>query len=93
MDSLTQKTKAIQELASRGYISLSKFALLAGVSYPTALKLAKDGKVETTQVGSVYRVYTDEVHRFLREGNRQENGSDPIFLLPNSFPTPDIFED
>lgn len=59
----------LTKLVSRGWISLAQFGRLIGVSYPTALKLKDQKKVRAIQVGHIYRVYTDEVERFLKEGN------------------------
>lgn len=64
------KPAGIVALATRGWVSLAQFARLVGVSYPTALKLMRNKDVQTVPVGSVHRVYRDEVERFLREGNR-----------------------
>lgn len=59
----------VATLAARGWVSLAGFARLAGVSYPTALRLKKQGYINVIPVGGLWRVYTDEVERFLREGN------------------------
>lgn len=63
----------LAKLVSRGWISLAQFGRLIGVSYPTILKMKDQKKVRAIQVGHVYRVYTDEVERFLREGNLEPN--------------------
>ncbi len=56
-------------LATRGWVSLNKFAVLIGVSYPTVLKMRDRGDVRCIKVGGIYRVYQAEVERYLREGN------------------------
>lgn len=55
----------VDELLSRGYLSLSKFAKLADISYPTAYKYYKDKTIVTLKVGGIIRVYEDEIRRFL----------------------------
>lgn len=64
-----EKEPAQVKLAREGWVSLSGFAEVVGISYPTALKLANQGKVVITPVGGVKRVYQEEVLRFMREGN------------------------
>lgn len=65
-------TSGIEQLQRRGWISLNQFAKLIGVSYPTALKMRKRGQIVTQRVGSVWRVYTSEVRRFMIEGNANQ---------------------
>lgn len=83
----TKKSKSIAELASRGWVSLSQFTILADISYPTALKLVNTGKLESVRVGGVIRVYQEEVHRFLKHGNKKEG--EGASLPPLSTPTTD----
>jgi len=61
--------KDLQKLASRGWVSLSQFAGIAEVSYPTAMKMREKGEIRAVRVGGIWRIYMDEVRRFLREGN------------------------
>lgn len=63
--------KAFAQLASRGWVSLNQFSKLPGidVSYPTALKMKVQGKINGLMVGGVYRIYAKEVNRFLHYGN------------------------
>ena len=60
---------AIIVMHRKGFTSLAGFAKIAGVSYPTALKMAKKGQVQTIKVGGINRVYSEEVTRFFKEGN------------------------
>lgn len=59
----------LAKLLSRGWVSLNQFAKIIGVAYPTAQRMVKRGEVNVTPVGGVNRIYTDEVKRFLKEGN------------------------
>ena len=63
------RAAGIAALASRGWVSLAQFATLIGISYPTALKMLKRGDVTAVPVGGTYRVYSDEIERYQREGN------------------------
>lgn len=57
------------EIIGRNWVSLRQFAVVAEKSYPVCLKLVKAGQVRAIKVGGTYRIYEDEVRRFLREGN------------------------
>lgn len=63
----------LKSLTGRKWISLRKFAVLIGKSYPTVLKMAthEPVKVEAIKIGGQYRIYEEEVRRFLLEGNRK----------------------
>ncbi len=74
ISSETNKAKTLEQLTSQGWLSLNKFAVIADMSYPTALKAAREGKVEVVKVGGVNRVYKDEILRFLSEGNKPTDG-------------------
>lgn len=71
--SIPTTNNALAKLASEGYVSLRQFALIIGVSYPTAQKLAREEKVEVIKVGGINRIYATEVNRYLREGNKEQN--------------------
>ncbi len=65
-----------RQLETSGYLTLNKFvkylksvAPQAAVSYPTALKYVKEGKIHAIPVGSQYRIDRIEVERWIREGN------------------------
>lgn len=62
----------LQELINRNWITLTQLAKLEGVTYRTALKWARDGKIKTVKVGGQRRIYEDELRRFRTEGNREE---------------------
>lgn len=84
-DSLTDQRKTVDViaiLASRGWLSLSQFGKLIGVTYPTVFKMRKEGKVIATRVGGVWRVYTDEIQRFQKHGNAKEEGEIPSSTFP-----------
>ncbi|KKL66143.1 hypothetical protein LCGC14_2147920 [marine sediment metagenome] len=64
-------------LATRGWVSLNKFAVLIGVSYPTVLKMRDRGDVRCVKVGGINRVYQAEVQRYLKEGNAPQVRTEP----------------
>ena len=64
--------KDFAALVSRGYVSLRQFSKIIGVSYPTATKMNNEGKVKGIRVGGITRIYSDELHRYLTEGNAVE---------------------
>ena len=59
----------LAKLVSRGWVSLRQFSNIAGVSYITACHMRDRGDIVVIPVGGIYRVYSDEVKRFLKEGN------------------------
>ena len=59
----------ISALLARGYVSLHKFSKMIDVAYPTAKRMYERGEIKGIRVGGIIRVYTDEVKRFLNEGN------------------------
>lgn len=72
------------ELESQGYLSLNKFVDYlrdehpqAYVSYPTARKLVKEGKIRGTKVGKQFRINIDEVRRWVAEGNWERTLASP----------------
>lgn len=72
------------QLESRGYLSLNQFVKYlkenhpkASVSYPTALKLVEARKLKAVKFGSQYRVYEEEVERWVAEGNWERKFSSP----------------
>lgn len=72
MESSKTNAGIIALLSTRGWVSLRQFALLTDVSYPTAVRLADEGKVKTYKVGGIRRVDADELARFLKEGNAKD---------------------
>lgn len=71
---MTSSDTALQQLAQRGYVSLNQFCKLPGinVSYPTALRMKKNGQIKGVQVGGIFKIYAKEVKRFLKQGNATE---------------------
>ena len=55
--------------SGRKYVSLREFAIIVGITYQTALKYKNDGVIQVVQVGGRFRIYTEELMRFQREGN------------------------
>lgn len=66
----------LQTLVGRNWVTWEQCATIIGVSYRTIRNWClpgKDGsppKLETVKVGGHYRIYEDELRRFLTEGNR-----------------------
>ncbi len=71
-------SKAAILLAENGWLSLSMFAKLIAVSYPTAFRMHKTGKVITVTVGGIHRVYAEEIKRFLKQGNAEGGELNPL---------------
>lgn len=63
------RAKIINKLASRGWISLSQMADLIGISYPTMLAIRDRKEIACTPIGHNWRIYEEEVERYLSEGN------------------------
>lgn len=61
--------RTLGELKGRNWVSLKQFAIVAEMSYQVCLKLVWSGKIRAIKVGGTYRIYEEEVRRFLREGN------------------------
>jgi len=64
------------QLAKKGWLSLNELVKYLKqdhpehyISYPTALSMVKEGKIRVITVGSTYRIYLEEITRFIREGN------------------------
>lgn len=66
--------QVLSSLSKRGWVSVNQFAVLIGVSYPTILRMRDRGDFKSIQIGGVYRVYQDEVSRFLEKGSRKVEG-------------------
>ena len=73
--SLPKDSQNIAALLSRGYVSLNQFAKIIEVSYPTAMRMVDRGEIKVIQVGGIKRIYTDEVKRFLNEGNATDESA------------------
>ena len=71
---MTDDIGAIARLSARGWITLRQFADLIDVTPVTVYKMRDRGQVNVIKVGEHYRVYTDEVRRFLEEGNEKGGG-------------------
>jgi len=69
---MTDDAGLIARLSTRGWISLREFAGLIGVTPVTVYAMRDRGEVETVRVGYIYRVYSDEVRRFMQEGNKRK---------------------
>lgn len=79
---MTSSTANLQrQLEDNGYLSLNKFVAYlkeyhpeAYISYPTAAKLVKEGKLKGFAVGRSYRISRVEVMRWVSEGNLVKSG-------------------
>jgi len=70
------RTSIVRKLETSGYLSLNQFvkyikvnAPEASISYPTALRLVKLGKIQARMVGGTYRIGKAEIVRWVSEGN------------------------
>lgn len=66
----------LEELTGRNYVTLRQFCTLVGRTYQTGLRWVKpdkDGKVKVkaVHVGGGWRIYEEELRRFLDHGNRE----------------------
>lgn len=66
------KQEVVDELNERGWVSLWKAIVLLEVTYPTALKYVKAGKLETIRVGGIIRVHKQAIVDFLKGENSAE---------------------
>jgi hypothetical protein len=57
--------RALEHLRKHGWVSLAQFAKLVGISYQSALNYRILGRVESIQVGHIYRVYIKSIRKFL----------------------------
>lgn len=60
----------LNTLIGRNWVSLRQLTRLLGVTYQTSLRYVKQNKVNAVRVGGQWRIYEDELRRFLQEGNR-----------------------
>jgi len=79
----TEKIRIIAKLGGKKYVSLSAFSKLACMAYSTAKRLSDSGQLKTIPVGGVTRVPTDEVLRFMMEGNAPQRPSDAYYEATN----------
>lgn len=68
---MPSKASNLATRLSAGWVSLSQAAKLIGISYPTATRLRQQGRIKTIRIGGVFRVYTDEIKRIMREGTSE----------------------
>lgn len=67
---------SVNKLAKNGWLSLNEFVKYLRtdfpehyVSYPTALSMVRENKLRAITVGSSYRIYQEEITRYIRDGN------------------------
>ena len=84
---MSNNISVLRKLERDGYLSLNQFiqflelhAPEAKVSYPTARRLIKDGKLRAVMHGSQYRVRRTEVERWIAEGNWEGHAASPYSL-------------
>lgn len=65
-----------KELEDKGYLTLNKFVAYlrefapeASISYPTAMRLVHDGKIDANRIGNNWRICRAEVKRWVEIGN------------------------
>ncbi len=59
----------LQELLKRNWATMRQFADICRVQYRTALRWQKTGHIRPVKVGGQWRIYEDEIRRFLTEGS------------------------
>jgi hypothetical protein len=69
-----EETSDLTDLTGKNWMKLRKVAELIGKSYQSVLKMkdADPPKIKVIKVGGQYRIYEEEVRRFLREGNAND---------------------
>ena len=72
---LPKGNQDISALLARGYVSLNKFSKMIDVAYPTAKRMYERGEINGIRVGGIIRIYTEEVRRFLNEGNATDESA------------------
>jgi len=69
---LSKEDNDLVKLLSQGYVSVYQLSRLVGISTRGIYNLIKSNKIKSITVGNKIRIYKDEVHRFLREGNNND---------------------
>lgn len=62
----------LHELVGRNWITFKQMARLIGVTYQTIIRYKRTGKFRPVRIGGRWRVYEEELRRFLSEGNLKE---------------------
>jgi excisionase family DNA binding protein len=62
-------SKSLEELLSRQYVTLNELATILNVEYRTARKYVRTNKLKAIKCGGQYRIYEEELRRFLTYGN------------------------
>ncbi len=70
---MTYSETILTDLERRGWLSLNQFSKLIKVSYPTALRMMRNGNIQVVKVGGINRVYKDEILRFRSDGNYSQS--------------------
>lgn len=82
-----ERHQASQQLKHRGWVSLLGAAKLLGVSYPTIQKMKREGKIQSTYMGT-HRVDKNELLRVA-----EERGISSAALIGQSSSTVEIAGD
>jgi excisionase family DNA binding protein len=59
----------LESLVGKNYVTLGQLRDILGVTYQTVLRYVKEEKVRAVKVGGGWRIYEDELRRFLTSGN------------------------
>jgi len=59
----------LQTIVNKNWVTLKQMAALLGVTYQTILRYVREKKLHAVKVGGTWRIYEDELRRFLAEGN------------------------
>lgn len=59
---------ALASIIGRNYVTLKQFAILLDVTYQTPLRWIRQGKLKPVRVGKSWRIYEEEIRRFISSG-------------------------
>jgi len=59
----------LKDLVGRNWVTLRQLSGLLGVTYQTVLRYVKEEKIRAVKIGGSWRIYEEELRRFLEEGN------------------------
>lgn len=66
----------LHEIVGRNWVTLKQLQKLLGVTYQTVLRYVREEKVRAVKVGGGWRIYEEELRRFLSEGNYKPEEDD-----------------
>lgn len=69
MDSSADNTPPLEDLINRNWVTLSQLCKSQSVTYFTGLRWIREKKLNAVKIGGSWRIYEDELRRFLTEGS------------------------